>query len=44
MIELAGVVNQWEGSRAVSVWRMLGAWATGREKMVFWKLVYAGCS
>ena len=32
MIELAGVVNQWEGSRAVLVWR--GCWVHGLHKKI----------
>ena len=47
MIELAGVVTRQPVggfSCCLGVERMLGAWATGREQMVFWKLVYAGCS
>ena len=34
MIELAGVVNQWEGSRAVSVWR--GCRAHGLQDVRKW--------
>ena len=34
MIELVGVVNQWEGSRAVSVWR--GCWVHGLQDVRKW--------